>query len=59
VSILTASSNALLGTLSDPAFPKNAEALDTMRDAFVDLRTRVQAAGRKDLWGTPEPEAKG
>jgi flagellar motor protein MotB len=36
----------------------NAALLTSVITNFNSLRERLQAAGRKDLWGTPEPEAK-
>jgi hypothetical protein len=48
-----------INTINDPNVPISIETLQSVNQVFFDLRDRVQAAGRKDLWGTSEPEAKG
>lgn len=47
-----------LDGLGDLHVPFTAGTLSLVSQVFIDLRARVQEAGRKDLWGTAEPEAK-
>ena len=47
-----------LKDLFDPALPFSNESFKSINEIFLELRERVQAAGRKDLWGTRQPDAK-
>jgi cell division protein FtsB len=54
---LVKSSLSTFKLIKDPGVTLSLESIRDTNLVFIQLRDKIQAAGRKDLWGTPEPGA--